>query len=92
MIDTDWDKFKEYAKHEKFTLFTNDVTDQCNSFLQARDDLKRYKVFVIRINGTERAEYVIVNEDNVMIYHHMTMQAIEDYINNELGGMKDESQ
>jgi len=87
MLDEDWEKFTVFAVADKFTLYTNHITDEMNSFLQARDDLKEYKVLVVRMNGSSRAEYTVINPDNNMIFHHPAMQNVEDFINTELAGV-----
>ena len=91
-MEEDWEKYTVYAKGDKFTLYISPVTDDMNNFIESRDDLKSkgYKVFVVRMNDSMRAEYVIVNGDNKMIFHHPAMQETENFINDVLGGKKNE--
>jgi len=81
MLEEDFDKFRVYTKDDEYTMYTNDATDYFNSYLQAFDHLRHLKVFVARKTGTMQAEYIIVDDKSELVYHHLAMQGIEDYIN-----------
>ena len=89
MDDADFDRFTVYAHGDKVTLYINDATDEFNNFLQSRNDLKDFRVFVARINGTVQSEYVLLDGSDNIVFHSNVMQMVEDYINYEMLGVID---
>jgi len=81
MFEEDFDKFTVFTQDDNYTMYINDATDHFNSYLQAFDHLRHLKVFVARKTGTMQAEYIIVDNDANLVYHHLAMHGIEDYIN-----------